>query len=160
MADQAQLPISDSVVDKMGLLTRPWEQFLRKLESILIYIKGEQSFALVNNQVSAADLTPLTFDRRFVSYAVVEYVAQRTTSSVVALAGGRLNILYNPDADSWSIANNVDVSVGTIGITYSITADGQVQYTTTNQAGTKVLSRIVFRVREINAKSSIYSILG
>lgn len=155
-----QVPYSDDVIDSQRKLTRPWEQFFRKVFDVLQYLKGEQAFTLVNNQASATDVTPLTFDKNYVSHAVVEYLIQRTTSSSELVAGGRLTAIYSYDANTWTIANSIDVNVGTIGVTFSITADGQVRYTTTNQAGTVELSRMVFRLRQLQGKSSLYSRLG
>lgn len=151
------VPYADDVIDSARKLTRPWEQFFRKIFDLLQYIKPESSFTLVNNQSGAADVTPLTFDKNYVSHAVVEYLIQRTTTSGELVAGGRLTAIYAYDANAWTIANTIDVNVGTIGVTFSITSDGQVQYTTTNQAGTVEISRMVFRVRQLQGKSNLYS---
>jgi hypothetical protein len=155
-----QVPYADDVIDSGRKLTRPWEQFFRKIYDLLQYIRAEQTFTLVNNQAAAADVTPLTFDKRYVSHAVVEYLIQRVSSSSELVAGGRLSLIYAYDADAWTIANTVDVNVGTIGVTFSVTADGQVRYTTTNQAGTIETSRMIFRVRQLQGKSNLYSRLG
>jgi len=160
MADSNVVPFSSPVVDESNSLSRPWEQFFRKIQDIVDYIKDEQSFTLANNQSSAADLTPLTFDYRYTSQAVIEYLLQRTSSTTEAIESGQIVCAYLPRSNDWSISKSANLTVGTPGLTVSITSTGQVQYTTTNQGGTVSISRIVFRVREIKAKSSAYSQLG
>lgn len=154
------VPYADDVIDSQRKLTRPWEQFFRKVFDVLQYLKSEQTFTLVNNQASPADITPLTFDKNYVSHAVVEFLIQRTTGLSERVAGGRITLIYQPNSNSWTIATATDVNVGTIGVTFSVTADGQVQYTTNNQLGAVSISRMVFRVRQLQGKSSLYSRLG
>ena len=161
MADSQVVPFVDPVVESEGLtLSRSWQQFFRKIQDLVDYIDDEQSFTLVNNQAVAADLTPLTFDYRYTSQATIEYLIQRTSSSAEAVRAGKLNVIYLPNSNSWNIADVAEVTTGTPGITFTITSSGQVQYTSTNQAGTGEISRLVFRVREMKAKSSLYSQLG
>jgi hypothetical protein len=155
------VPFSDPVVESDSrTLTRAWEQFFRKIQDVVNYSSDEQSFTLVNNQAGAADLTPLTFDYRYTSQAVIEYVIQRTSSSAELIQTGMKIVVYKPRANTWSILEYGTSGPDASGVTFTITSSGQVQYTTTNQGGTIALSRIVFRVREIKAKSSTYSNLG
>lgn len=161
MAGTNVVPFADPVVEGQKLtLSRSWEQFFRKIQDIVNYISDEQSFTLVNNQAVAANITPLTFDYRYTSQAVIEYLIQRTSTTTEAVRAGRLNVIYLPNTNSWNIADVPEVTTGTPGITFTITSDGQIKYTSTNQGGTGKISRIVFRVREIKAKSSLYSQMG
>ncbi len=160
MAKSNVIPFSDPVVESDRTITRSWQQFFRKIQDVVSYISDEESFTLVNNQSSAADITQLSFDYRFTSQAAIEYLIQRTTTTTEAVRAGRINVIYLPEANSWNIADVPEVTTGTPGTTFTITSSGQIQYTTTNQGGTGKLSRIVFRVREIKAKSSLYSVVG
>lgn len=160
MANSNVVPFVDPVVNSGLTLTRSWEQFFRKIQDLVNYVPDEKSFTLVNNQSGAADIDGLSFDKRYQSQAIVEYLIQRVTTSSELVESGRVVAVYLPDSETWNVAKVADISVGTIGVTFSITSAGQIQYTTTNQAGTSSISRIVFRVREIKAKSSLYSEMG
>lgn len=161
MAGSNVIPFADPVVESEKLtLSRSWQQFFRKIQDLIDYNSDEQSFALVNNQVAAADITPLTFDKRYTSYVIIDYVIQRTSSSAELIQTGILMAAYKPRANTWSIREYGTSGPDASGVTFSITSSGQVQYTTSNQAGTIALSRIVFRVKELKAKSSTYSVVG
>jgi hypothetical protein len=149
-----------AVLDERGLLSRVWQTFMRKVSQALSFLGDEYNFDLVNNTAVAASITNLSFDRYYTSQAVVDYVIQRWTTSTGLFESGCFHAVYQPDTDDWAL-----VSIGTAGpdasgITLTITAAGQIQYTSTNIAGTQNISRIVFRVREIAAKSSLYSKVG
>lgn len=158
--DTELVPYRDEVVDESRKLSPVWSSFFRIIQNIIFYIKPETTFALVNNQSVAANVAGLSFDKRYCSQATVDYLIQRTTNSSELVESGRITAIYLPSSDTWNIAKNADISVGTIGVTLTITSAGQVQYTTTNQAGTVSISRIIFRVRQIEAKSNIYSVVG
>lgn len=161
MTDSNEVPWTSSVVDNSRFfLTPPWEKFFRKIQDMVNYLRYEESFTLVNNQASAADITPLTFDQRYAAYAVVDYFVQRVHSGTEACKSGRLTLFYLVNTTSWSLTDTADVSLNTPGVTFSITSSGQVQYTTSNIAGTISLSRVTFRVREMKAKSILYSRMG
>jgi hypothetical protein len=161
MAAETELvPYRDEVVDQDRKLSSVWSSFYRTIQNLVLYIKRETSFPLVNNQVAAANIEGLSFDKRYYSQAIVEYLIQRVTSGSGLIESGRVVAVYSPFSDAWTVAKVADVSVGVIGVTFSITAAGQIQYTTTNQAGTASISRIVYRLRQIEAKSSLYSQVG
>lgn len=161
MAGSNVVPFADPVVESGKLtLSRSWQQFFRKIQDLVNYISDEQTFTLVNNQAVAADITPLTFDYQYTSAAVIDYLIQRTSTSAEAVESGVITLVYLPESDTWNIAKTASLTVGAPGVTLSVTTDGQVQYATTNQAGTGKLSRIVFRVQEMKAKSSLYSVVG
>lgn len=161
MAGSNVVPFADPVVDADKLtLSRSWQQFFRRIQDLVNYISDEQSFTLVNNQAAAADITPLTFDLRYTSQVFIDYLIQRTSSSAEAIESGVVTLAYLPRSNTWNIAKTASLTVGTPGVTLTVTSSGQVQYTTSNQAGTIALSRIVFRVKEIKAKSSTYSVVG
>jgi len=160
MADSNKVPFNDEISETGGRLTSVWERFFRKIQDIVDYLQDEGSFSLSNNQAVAAAITPLTFDFRYESQAIIEYVVQRCSSSAEALESGRIVAAYSPKSNSWSVNKTADLTVGAPGFAVTISSDGQVAYTTTNQAGTITYSRINFRVRKIKAKSSLYSVLG
>lgn len=140
-----------------GLISSLWNQFFVVVSNVLQYVGEEQTFALVNNQSSAANIDQLVFDKNYVSAAFVEYLIQRVTSSTSLIQIGILRITYNPDTDSWAIGEYGTSGPSSAGITFSITSTGQVRYTSSNLAGTQEISRIAFRIRPIQAKHPSYS---
>jgi uncharacterized protein YehS (DUF1456 family) len=160
MADTELVPYRDEVVDENRKLSGVWSSFFRTIQDLIFYIKKESSFQLVNNQSVAANLSGLSFDKRYHSQAVIEYLIQRVSTSSELIESGRAVAVYLPDSDTWNISQVDDISVGVVGVVLSITSLGQVQYTTSNQAGTISISRIVYRVRHIEAKSQSYSAVG
>ena len=153
-------PFLREVVDETMRMTRVWQQWFRLVEDSVKYLGQEFNFALANNQSSAADIVGMVFDKSYTSFAVIEYVIQRVTSTTERVQSGCLHAVYRPDGLTWAIREYGTAGPDTSGITFSITSSGQVQYTSTNLGGTQEISRIVYRVRKIEAKSSIYSAVG
>lgn len=153
-------PFTEAMVDARGLLSRAWQQFFRKISDCLKFIGDEQFFDLVNNQVGAANITPLKFDKQYTSQAIIDYVVQRTTSTTELIQSGTKHAVYKPRANTWSLLEYGTSGPDASGITFSITSTGQIQYTSTNLGGTPSLSRIVMRIREIAGKSDLYSKVG
>lgn len=149
-----------ALTDDKGMLSRIWINFYRKITSVLEYLGNEYVFTLVNNQAVAANVTGLSFDYQYTSQAVIEYFIQRTTSTIDTISTGVFIVVYRPVTNTWVIVNVGTAGPDATGITLSITSVGQVQYTSTNIGGTPSLSRIVYRVREMAGKSSLYSRVG
>ena len=141
--------------DENGLLTRAWQEFLRAVSLVVDYIGTEQSFKLVNNNGTPLNITGLKFDKSYTSQVTVEYLIQRVTTAADLNECGIFFLKYNPFAETWTLTSGPT----TAGITLTVTSSGQVQYVSTNQAGTSKLSRIVFRKRELAAKA-YYSKVG
>jgi hypothetical protein len=154
------VPYTTPMVDANGLMTRAWSEFFRELRDRVDSLGFENVFTLTNNQSTLADIVGLTFGKAGVSKAVIEYLVQRVSSSSELIESGVMHAVYMPDSDDWEL-----VVIGTpgpddAGITFDITATGQVRYQTTNQAGTIELSRIAWRVLSFGVKSSTYSLPG
>jgi hypothetical protein len=158
--DTDLVPYRDEVVDESRMLSINWQIFFRVIQNIVLYLQPENYFDLVNNQAVATDLSPLVFDYRYTSQAIIEYIIQRTSSSAELIQTGMKMVVYKPRANTWSILEYGTPGPDASGVTFTITSTGQVQYTTTNQAGTIALSRIIFRVRELQGKSQTYSAVG
>lgn len=153
-------PFTEALVDSKGILSRTWQQFFRKISDCLKFIGDEKVFQLVNNTAVAADIVPLSFDKQYTSLAVIDYCIQRVTSGVERTQSGTLHAVYRPGIPTWALREYGTAGPDVSGITFSITSTGQIQYTSTNLAGTEVLSRIFFRVRELAGKSDFYSKVG
>jgi hypothetical protein len=100
---------------------------------------------LTNNQSSPANVTSLSFNPASIRAAFVEYYVQRTKSGEELSEAGHLYLIYNDLAADWDIIQ-VGANVETTGITFTVTAGGQVQYTSTNYAG-QTACKMKFRAR-------------
>ncbi len=158
-----RIPFESEISDIKGILTQPWQAMFRLLKTLIDPLGVEQFFTLVNNQASAADITGLALNYKQNSHGIVEYLIQRVTTSTGAtelITGGMFHLVWKPTTAAWAIQAIGTAGPSTSGITFTVTAAGQVQYTSTNITGTASISRIVYRVRTLEAKSSIYSRMG
>lgn len=105
-------------------------------------VPAPTSFTLANNQVAAASITGLIFAPASVVGFIVEYSSHRTTSTQELASCGRLRGSFNTLAGVWSIAN--DYAGDNDGITFSVTALGQVQYTSTNVTGASYVGTLKY----------------
>lgn len=156
-------PYRDELIDYSGLVTRPWELFFRIIASALEPLGVEKYFALENNISSAKDITGLNFNSDSVSHGIVEFFIQRVTTGTGAtelITSGIFHVVYKPTTNSWALTVIGTPGPSVSGITFSITAAGQVQYTSTNITGTSSISKMSYRARTISGKSSTYSVVG
>lgn len=155
-----QVPYKDKITDnETGLVDRSWATFFRNILTALDPLGTERYCAIVNNQTSDANIDGLSFDAEKVSQASVDYLIQRVTTGGGAtelIESGTFYAAYKPTSEDWVLS---DVP-STAGVTLSITADGQVQYTSSNISGTASISKITFRARSMAAKNSLYSVMG
>lgn len=152
-------PIRQSLTQLNGDLSREWERFFLDIQDILYQMGQEKSFELVNNQSSAADITGMKFNKTGVTCVFVEYLCQRISNSVELTESGIYVFNYNPTSDTWNATAISENNPDNAGIAFSMSASslGQVQYTTTNEAGTFTLSRLYWRERVLAGKSNLYS---
>jgi hypothetical protein len=94
-------------------------------------ISAERSFSAANNQAVAANVTSFSFDNAIVRSfnSIVSIIVERSV-------GGNLYSNFEikgiQKASSWVI--NTSYVGDYVGITFSVTSSGQIQYTSTNQA--------------------------
>lgn len=157
------IPYREPVVNRSFLLTRAWEWFFRSVYTRLYALGIERSFALANNISTPTDIIGARFDKRGVTQAVVEYMIQRVTTGVGAIEkieSGILIFVYRPTSLDWDIVVVSEETPDDAGINFSITADGQVQYTSTNETGTPLISNLFWRARTLGGKNQLYSDMG
>jgi hypothetical protein len=158
-----KVPSRDKFMGADGIPVPAWLHLFELIRDRLNPLGLEQSFELVNNKSTADNIVGLTFDSATISHAIVEYLIQRVTTGTGAtelVQAGIFHLVFKPTSNTWEI-----VAVGTpgpssSGITFSVTATGQVKYTSSNITGTASISRIVWRSRTISAKHSTYSQAG
>lgn len=84
----------------------------------------------VNNDQDVAIAVPnLRFDTVTTRHAIVDYAVYRIKGTEELSQAGQLYLTYKSSAGTWEIADN---TVGDAGIVFTITPQGQVQYTTTD----------------------------
>lgn len=118
------------------------------VESFLGTFIGETSFTVANNQVAAANVTGLSFAGASVRSFVVDYEIYRNTTGggATELAeAGMLVGVFSTVASTWEMIQAP--VVGDAGVELSITAGGQVQYTSSNITGTPASSYMKFKAR-------------
>lgn len=107
---------------------------------------GLTTASLANNQVAAADVTSLSFNSSTIRSATIEYSIYRLTGSFELSEAGILIITYTSTAATWEITR-VSTAGSDSGVTLSITTLGQVQYISTNVAGTGYSGQMKYRAR-------------
>ncbi len=158
-----QIPVRDLIQDATGKLTRSWEIFFRTTKEALDTLGVERNYPLLNNQSTAIDIEGLNFDSAFVSQGIVDFLIQRITTGTGAnelIASGTFHVVYKPISNSWALVMIGTPGPSTSGITFSITAIGEVRYISSNITGTASISRIVYRSRILRAKDHSYSLAG
>lgn len=161
--ESLSVPYNDRSVDKEGYLSDIWTRFWQSLFDRVYPLGVENSFTLANNQSAAADIEGLKVNSRAVSMAIVEFLVQRVTTSTGAtelIEAGSFILSYNPTANDWNISLTNINAPDNSGVDFTVTALGQVQYTSTNITGTASISRVVWRMRTLAAKSALYSSQG
>lgn len=153
-------PFRDLIIDSNGFVSRVWQWFFRIIQTRIYPLGVEKSFTLLNNQVSASNITGMVFNKSGITFAIVEYLVQRVTTGAGAIEkieSGVLLYTYRPTSDDWVQNILSEHSPVDAGIVFSITSLGQVQYTTTNETGTESISNIFYRSRTISGKNIQYS---
>jgi len=152
-----KLPIKDNLLDANGSLVRSWQWFFLNIQDLLVPMGQERAFDLVNAQTSAADIKNLVFSKSGTTGVIVEYIVQRITASVELTEFGSFGCVYNPTSEDWSLFAISENNPDNANIVFSITAAGQVQYTTSNESGTESISKIWHRARTMAGKHNLYS---
>lgn len=87
----------------------------------------ETTFAVGSSVSSATDVTGLRFDKANVGGAQVFIFIHRKTVSDEVVALGKITAIYRAKSDTWDLVQQIDGDDSLL--TFSITAQGQVQYT-------------------------------
>ena len=111
------------------------------------FISNQVSFTIANNQSSVANITGLSFNPAVYRSAKIEYAIYRQTDT--ALTGvaqiGQLRLVYNSQQASWLLSD--DYAGQSSGVEFSITALGQVQYTSSDLgAGTNYVGSLKYSI--------------
>lgn len=157
-----QVPFENEIVMSNGKVSQRWGFFFRMIQSLLNPLGRERFFDLKNNQSSTADIDDFQFDSTKAGSVYVDYLIQRITTSTGAvelMERGSMFINYRPTALTWDMLI-MTTGPDDAGITFSISATGQVGYQSTNELGTASVSRFIWRARTFSAKNYAYSEAG
>lgn len=92
-------------------------------------------FTILNNQGVALSLAGLVYDSTLYKSVRIFYELVRKTDSSERVANGEMVVIYNALTNDWTLKPGMWEGDPAPGVTFSITALGQVQYTSDNQAG-------------------------
>jgi len=92
-----------------------------------------RTITIANNQVAAANLTDIIFDKIITKAATLDYVLRVRTDSEVRNETGHIYLTYDQDADTWVCS--YESFHGFSGVDFTVTSLGQARYTSENVAG-------------------------
>lgn len=124
-----------------------------EVSDLLSDLKGpndilQTTFSVANNQAVASDITGLVFDNASVRSVIVQYSIYRVTNSNELAETGQIFLVYKNNANTWTLSRQFFGDDA--GVTITINASGQLQYTSTNVAGTGYSGELTFRAQTLN----------
>jgi len=102
-------------------------------------------FPIANNQVAAADITGLVFDKTVHYGALIPYQINRMTDTALSerVYSGEIYCQYSAQDNAWKVTDTAfGEDADSAGVVFSITAAGQLQYTSDSIAGTTYVGNI------------------
>ncbi len=135
----------------------PIIQFAEAVQQALSTIAGPydvspQIYTMVSNVNTNVSLPSLAFSTTFVRGAIISYTVYRNTTGTGAqtLAEiGQLEIVYNPNGptnNKWEISNE---HTGMSGVTFTVTDQGQVQFSSTFISGLDYTAYIGYTAKSL-----------
>jgi hypothetical protein len=159
-----KVPFQEAVVSRDGMLTASWVELFRMLSDIVQPLGFERVYQIENNQSIAVPFKGLAFNSAAVSQVIVDYLIQRVTiapgTTVELIQSGTFHLAYRPTSLDWDLVPMGTPGPDVSGVVFTVTADGQINYTSTAITGTPYLSRVGLRARTQAIKSHHYSQLG
>jgi len=153
-------PYRDALVIEGNVLSDSWSWFIRSLYDRLYPLGIERAFELPNDKSTPFNLEGLKFSFRGVTCVFLEYLVQRVTSDVELTETGILIFVFNPTSQTWSKIVVSEESPDDSGVDISMTAEGQIQCTTSDESGEPKISNLWCRARTLAGKHKFYSSVG
>lgn len=108
----------------------------------------DTTFTIANNTVSLTNVTGLSFSGIDFRGVIIDYTVYRKTDT--ALSGvaqiGELKAVFNTQSSTWLMSDTY--SGQNSGVTFSMTALGQIQYTSTNITGATYAGTMTYSIRK------------
>jgi len=101
------------------------------------------SFTVANNQSSAANVTGLAFSGASIKAVNISYRIRRSTTTNEFAETGTIRLVYKDTADTWFIDQTYAGEDS--GVTFTVTAGGQVQYVSSNVSGSSYAGSMLFK---------------
>lgn len=106
----------------------------------------ETNFTIAQGQASPANVTGLLLDSTSAKSAIVQATVRRKTNSEERVSLGFLKVSYSVTSSSWAGRLIDELSGDEDGVEFSITAGGQVQYTSDTVSGSSYSGTMSFKV--------------
>lgn len=131
-------PIEDQGI---ALVKATQDQLLIAIKSLIAFGGDAQfSVAIANAQGGALPITGLIFDKVTIKAAVVAFNIERKTATQNVQETGTMYIGHDSADDIWRIS---DISgLDDSGVTFTITAAGQVEYTSDDLTGASYVGTV------------------
>lgn len=100
------------------------------------YVMSVPITATIANNASATSITGLNIDNLVYKGAKISYCLERKTDSSNVQAVGDIFIIWDSADLAWRITWTSNFDDELMGVTFTITSGGQVQYASDNMAGT------------------------
>jgi hypothetical protein len=104
---------------------------------------AETSFTIANIQVAPANVTGLVFNSASYKGAQVFVEVRRRTGTNESVSIGRLLLFYRENTAAWDLVD--ELGGDDDGVTFTITAGGQVQYISDNMSGSGYVGTMKFK---------------
>jgi hypothetical protein len=104
---------------------------------------NETTFNIANAQATAQNITDLAFDSNTIRSVVVLCEVRRKTDDEELISNGLLKVYYREHTSSWELIN--ELGGDDDGLTFTITAAGQVQYISSTMNGANYTGKITFK---------------
>jgi len=106
---------------------------------------GYVEHEILNNQSVAVDIEELLLDSDSYKSVRIFFEIFRKTDSSERVANGDFTCLYKASTDTWALEPGDYRAAESHGVVFSITAAGQIQYTSDNMSGTNYEGTALFR---------------
>lgn len=152
------VPYREKLIGELGVLSYPWEIFFRFVYNALSPLGIEKSFEVINNQTTAKAIDGLQYDFNKVNQIIIEYIVQRITlgpGGVELIETGCVHFVRRPVSGNWAAVKMPGSGPSNSGVTFSMDANGQIHYVSTNITGNKFLSKCTYRARTLSARFTL-----
>lgn len=135
-ANDVQEEIVNVILDQgIALVKGTQTQLLDAIKSIVAFGGDSQiSQAIANLQAAAADVTGAIYDKTSIKAVHLAFDLERLTDTQNEQESGWIYLRHDTNDDVWHIS--VQSTGDDCGVTFSVTASGQLQYTSDDLSGT------------------------